>query len=173
MNASDIIKARQNRILFQAYYRPTIFPDSTTSTISYYPISTISTNTGYVSSFTSTVTTQYNYVCQTPNISYNLMNDINNGKYICGYPYCSTLSIWNTSQIIPVGVCDCKISVLNWKYTNPTTIYNVSTATFSSIVVQSTIAYTGQTPTICPLVNFYQGNEINDCNCKYVPTYYL
>jgi hypothetical protein len=172
MNASDIIKARQNRTLFQAYYRPTIFPSATTSTISYYPISTVSIEESFISSITSTVTTQYNYVCQKPIISYELANDINNGKYLCEFPYCSTLSIWNTNQIIPVGVCDCKISVLNWKNPNPTTIYNISTATFSSIIIQSTIVQTGQTPTICPLVNYYQGNEF-DCREGCKPTYYI
>ncbi len=159
MNASDIIKSKQNRTLYQAYYRPTIFPSGTTSTISYYPISTISTGSGYISSITSTVTTQYNYICQTPNISYEIANSINSGKYECGFPYCSTLSIWNTNEIIPVGVCDCNISVLNWTYSNPTTIYNISTATYSSIVVQSTIVQTGQAPVICPLANFYQGTN--------------
>jgi hypothetical protein len=172
MNASDIIKARQNRTLYQAYYRPTIFPSRTTSTITYYPISTISTSSGYISSFTSSVNTQYQYICQKPDISYEISNSINNGKYLCEYPYCSTLSIWNTGEIIPVGVCDCKISVLNWKNPNPTIIYNVSTATYSSIIVQSTIVQTGQTPVICPLASFYQGNEFDYREgCK--PTYYI
>ncbi len=172
MNASDIIKARQNRTLYQAYYRPTIFPSGTTSTITYYPISTIDTGEGFISSITSTVTTQYQYTCQKPNLSYELANNINSGKYLCGFPYCSTLSIWTTNEIIPVGVCDCKISVLNWKNPNPTVIYNVSTATYSSIVVQSTIVQTGQTPVICPLANFYQGNEF-DCREGCKPTYYI
>jgi hypothetical protein len=165
MNASDIIKTKQNRTLYQAYYRPTIFPNTTTSTITYYPISTISTGGTYISSFTSTVNTQYQYTCQTPSISYNLTNSINSGKYLCGFPYCSTLSIWNTSQIIPVGLCDCKINVLSWNNTNPTIIYNISTATYSSIIVQSTIVKTGQAPSICPLIDFYQGtNYDNKCN---------
>ncbi len=172
MNASDIIKAKQNRTLYQAYYRPTIFPDSTTSTITYYPISTISTGGTYVSSFTSTVTTQYGYTCQKPSLSYELSNNINNGKYLCEFPYCSTLSIWNTSQTIPVGVCDCKISVLNWKNPNPSIIYNVPTLNYSSIIVQSTMVLTGQTPVICPLASYYQGNQF-DCKEACVPTYYI
>ena len=33
INASDIVKAKQNRILFQAYYHPMITPSTTTTTI--------------------------------------------------------------------------------------------------------------------------------------------
>ena len=60
MNASDIIKTRQNRVLYQSLYRPNIFPISTT-TIVYNPISTISTPEGIISSVASTVTTEYPY----------------------------------------------------------------------------------------------------------------
>lgn len=172
MNASDIIKARQNRTLYQAYYRPTIFPNSTTSTITYFPVSTVSTNSGYISSVTSSVNIQYQYTCQAPIISYELANSINNGKYLCEFPYCSSLSIWNTSQTIPVGVCDCKISVLDWKNTNSTVIYNMSTLNYSSINVQSTIVLTGQTPVICPLVSYYQGTEYDNKE-QTVANYYI
>jgi len=168
MNASDIIKNKQNRVLYQAYTRPTIFSTLITSTINYCPVSTISTGGAFTTSFTSTINTQYGYTCEKPSISYELLNDINEGKYLCGYPYCSSISIWNTGQTYPVGDCDCKISLLSWKNTNLTSIYNYSTATYSSVSVTSTNILTGPTPFIC-LNNFYQGtnfdNKCGDSSC--------
>ena len=165
MNASDIVNAKKNRTLFQAYYRPTIFPGKTTSTINICPISSFSTGT---TTYTSSSTLQYNYVCDTPSISYELLNDVNSGKYLCGYPYCSSISIWNTGQTIPVGVCNCKISFLNWKNTNSTIIYSYSTISYSSVQTFSTVTMTGPGPVICPLTDFYQGtnfdNRCNTCN---------
>ena len=167
MNASDIVNAKQNRTLFQAYYRPTIFPGKTTSTINICPISSFSTSGG-ASTYTSSSTLQYNYICNTPSISYELSNDVNSGKYLCGYPYCSSISIWNTGQTIPVGVCNCKVSFLSWKNTNPTTIYSYSTINYSSVQTFSTIALTGPAPVICPMVDYYQGtnfdNKCTTCN---------
>lgn len=161
MNASDIIKNRQNRVLYQAYTRPTIFSTLITSTINYCPISTISTGGAFTTSFTSTINTQYGYTCEKPAISYELLNDINQGKYLCGSPYCSSISIWNTGQTIPVGDCDCKISLLTWKNTNSTPIYNYSTATYSSVNVVSTNILMGPGPFICPL-EFYQGTNFDN-----------
>ena len=162
MNASDIVKAKQNRTLFQAYYRPTIFPSTTVSTVNICPISSIKDGTP---SYVSSTTLHYNYICNPPSISYQLSNAVNSGKYLCGYPSCSSISIWNTGQTIPTGVCDCKVSFLNWKNTTSTTIYSYSTINYSSIQTLSTIALTGPGPVICPLVDFYQGPNIdNSCN---------
>ena len=167
MNASDIIKAKQNRVLYQAYYRPTIFSTLITSTINYCPVSTISTGSGFVSSFVSCITTQYGSKCETPNISYQLLNDINNGRYECGYPYCSTISEWNTGRTFATGDCDCKISFLTWKNTNPTLLYTYSTISYSSVQTFSTPVTTGPSPVICPLTlnqgTSYQ-NRCNNCN---------
>jgi hypothetical protein len=159
MNASDIIKNRQNRVLYQAYTRPTIFSTLITSTINYCPVSTISTGGSFTTSFTSTINTQYGYTCEKPAISYEILNDINEGKYLCGYPYYSSISIWNTGQTYPVN--DCKISLLTWKNTNSTSIYNYSTATYSSVVVTSTNILTGPKPFICSN-DFYQGTNFDN-----------
>lgn len=163
MNASDIVKAKQNRTLYQAYYRPEILGNGqfTFSTINYCPVSSIA---GGTPSFTSSITTFYTYKCNDPAISYELANDIHNGKYICGYPSCSSISIWNTGQTIPTGVCDCKISNMAWKNTNSTLLYTYSTTSYSSIQTFSTSVLTGSGPVICPLVNFYQGTNF-DSNC--------
>ena len=161
MNASDIIKNRQNRVLYQAYTRTTIFSTSITSTINYCPISTISTGGTFTTSFVSTTNMQYGYTYEKPAISYEVLNDINEGKYLCGYPYCSSISIWNTGQTFPVGDCDCKISLLTWKNTNSTNIYNYSTTTYSSVTVTSTNILTGPTPFIC-LTDYYQGTNFDN-----------
>ena len=166
MNASDIIKSKQNRVLYQAYNRPTIFSTLITSTINYSPISTISTGGTFTTSFASTINTQYGYKCApTADLSYELLNDINSGKYICGFPYCSSISVWNTGQTFPIGNCDCKISFLNWKNTNSTIIYNYSSINYSSIGITSTIILTGPSPVICPLI-FHQGTKFDNNSCN-------
>ena len=90
-----------------------------------------------------------------------LLNDINEGKYLCGYPYCSSISIWNTGQTYPVGDCDCKISFVTWKNTNSTPIYNYSTTTFSSVTIVSTNILTGPSPLICA-IDYYQGTNFDN-----------
>ena len=148
-------------MLYQAYTRPTIFSTLITSTINYCPVSTISTGGSFTTSYTSTINTQYGYTCEKPAISYEILNDINEGKYLCGYPYCSSISIWNTGQTYPIGDCDCKISLLTWKNTNSTSISNYSTATYSSVVVTSTNILTGPGPFICSN-NLYQGTNFDN-----------
>lgn len=159
MNASDIIKNKQNRVLYQAYNRPTIFSTLITSTINYCPVSTISTGGSFTTSFTSTINTQYGYTCAKPAISYEILNDINMGKYLCGYPYNSSISIWNTGQIVPVN--DCKISFLTWKNTNSTLIYTYNSTSYSSFNATSTNILTGPTPFICS-PDFYQGTNFDN-----------
>jgi hypothetical protein len=165
MNASDIVKGKQDRTLYQAYYRPTIFPGKTTSTVNICPISSVN---GGTTTYASTTSIQYNYVCNQPSISYELSNDVNSGKYLCGYPSCSSISIWNTGQTIPTGVCNCKISFLQWKNTNNTPVFSYKVNNYSSISTFSTTTMTGPGPVICPLVDFYQGtnfdNRCNTCN---------
>lgn len=163
MNASDIVEAKQNKTLFQAYYRPTIFPGTSdnqntliVSSINYYPVSSIN---GGTSSQTSCNTINYLYTCNQPFISYELANDVNSGKYLCGYPTCSSISIWNTEKTVPAGVCSCRISYLTWKNTTSTTVYQYSTINYSSINITSTTILTGPSPLICPDPEFYQGTN--------------
>ncbi len=173
MNASDIIKAKQNRALFQAYYRPTIFPGTTSSgdtpfivsTINYCPYSSISSGGSILSSFTSSVTTSYLYTCNSPMPSYELANSINSGKYLCGFPTCSSISIWSNNTTVPSGTCGCKISNLQWKNTSQGVFYNYNYSTGSTTVsVTSTTVATGPTPLICPQVEFNQGTNF-DSKC--------
>ncbi len=161
MNASDIIKAKQSQTLYQAYYRPTLFPTIINSTINICPVSSNTTS----QSFTSTVTVNYLSRCLPPVISYELANSINEGKYICGFPYCSTISEWNTGRQFTTGNCDCDISFLTWRNTNPTIIYNYSTTSLSTSVIQTSTILTGPSPIICPLVDMVQGTSFQSrCN---------
>lgn len=162
MNASDIIKARQNKVLFQSLYRPSVLTSTVYSTLC--PVSSISTGSGITTLYTSCINTIYPYTCNSPSISYELLNDVNQGKYLCGYPYCSSISEWNTGLTFPTGVCNAQISEMEWKNTNSTIIYNYSTATYSSINITSTVIMTGPGPVICPLVDFYQGTNF-DSRC--------
>jgi hypothetical protein len=168
MNASDIIKAKQNRVLYQAYYRPTIFSTLITSTINYCPVSTINIGGNIVSSVVSCITMQYGSKCEKPIISYELMNDINNGRYQCGFPYCSTITEWNTGQTFPIGDCNCKISFLTWKNTNTTTFNTYSTINYSTVCTFTTTIATGPSPIICPFTEFNQGTNFasrcDSCN---------
>jgi hypothetical protein len=170
MNASDITKAKQSRTLYQAYYRPTIFSTLFNSSIEYCPISTISTTSGIDTSVISCVSLHYSYRCTPPVISYELANSVNNGRYLCGFPFCSSISEWNTGATFNTASCDCKISLLTWKNTNVTPITSYSTSTYSTVVSTTTNILTGPGPIICPLVEFYQGTNFdNRCNsCNYL-----
>lgn len=98
MNASDIIKAKQCATLYKAYYQPTVFFTSSNNTLAVstfytgtiftstvfstlYPISSIE---GEDASFASCSNTVYTYTCEKPVISYELANNIQCGKYVCG-----------------------------------------------------------------------------------------
>ena len=178
MNASDIIKSKQNRVLYQDYYRPTIFPglqntDSTliTTSVVLYPVSTVSTSAtapDYISSFVSCTTTNYLYKCQPSVISYALLNNINQGKYECGYPYCSSIVEWNTHAAYTSGTCNCKISFLTWKNTTTQNVFQYNPTSYSSVTITSTLIPSGPSPIVFPLVNYYQGTSFdNKCsNCS-------
>jgi hypothetical protein len=145
MNASDIIKAKQNGTLYKAYYTPTVLA-STTYT-NYYPVSSLSTNSGtFVSSFTSSISTVYTYTCNNPVISYNLVNDVNNGAYICGGKKPSVLT-WKANQTTPTEPI----------YAFQT--YSTSTSAASTILSLNNYA---ERPLICPDPIYTQGNKTNN-----------
>lgn len=138
MNASDIVKNRQNKVLYKAYYQPTVFQSTVVSTLS-----PISSYTGGYSSYSSTVITAYNYSCQPTVLSYEMLNEVKNGKEAC------------------TGTC---ASQLTWTNLTSTTQYmyttNYSTlSTPLSINVTSTSVQGSKGPVICPLINFYQGTN--------------
>jgi hypothetical protein len=163
MNASDIIKAKQSRTLYQAYYRPTFFTTIINSTINVCPISTVNTLDNITSSFTSSITINYLSRCTPPSISYELANSINNGRYLCEPPYNSTIAEWNTGEQFTAGNSDCKVSFLTWKNTNPTLIHFYKSTSISTVSIFSTSIFTGPSPLICPLVDFNQPISFQDC----------
>ena len=153
MNASDIVKNKQNKVLYKAYYQPTVF-QSTVVTIS----SLIKSDTTNDDMYRSTVITAYNYSCQPTFLSYELLNEVKNGKEEC------------------TGTC---ASQLSWTNLTSTTQYmyatNYSTlSTPLTIDVTSTSVQGSKGPVICPLINFYQGTNAdssyptwNESNVRY------
>lgn len=75
MNASDIIKKKQNTCLYRAYYNPIVYQSTVFST--FMPYSSISSGT---TTYTSNVNTINQYICPPHIMSYNIINDILYGK---------------------------------------------------------------------------------------------
>jgi len=170
MNASDIVKAKQNRTLFQAYYHPAIV-SSATSTITFYTstlISSISSVATQQSTLCSTVI--YNDLCMPSFISYQLANDVNNGKYLCNRYTLAQQVGANTIPTTSTAMNVCTLSNLQWKNVNSTLIYEYNptystNSTLLSIASTSTYIQTGPLPVICPLISFYQGTNFdNKCS---------
>ena len=146
MNASDIVKNRQNKVLYKAYYQPTVFQSTVVTT--QLPIS--SYNGGF-DSFSSVTNTVYTYSSQPTFLSYELLNEVKNGKDVC------------------TGTC---ASQVTWSNLTSTTQYlyatNYSTlSTPLNIAVTSTFVKGSKGPVICPLVSFYQGTNFDNS----YPTY--
>ena len=156
MNASDIVKAKQNKTLYKAYYRPTVFQSSIFSTL--YIVSSSSGAGGSVSSistsYTSCLTQVNKYVCNPTFISYQFAKDVNDGSYECGLKSISKLQ-WKP------------IEEIRYLYSTQYST-SISSMVVSSFYITSTIAKVAPQPLICPLVNLYQGtsylNRCNTCN---------
>jgi hypothetical protein len=151
MNASDIVKQKQNKVLYKAYYRPTVFQSTVFSTVN-----TVSSIINYVSSgvpltstsYTSCLNTVYNYMCE------------------------PTFQSYETRQAVGAGANDCmgkNPSKMQWKKTSLIPIYAYSTL-YSSLVTPSTIAPStvrvsstlipaGPMPFICPITQLQQGTS--------------
>lgn len=144
MNASDIIKERQNQTLYKAYYDPTIFPGVSNgvstlvrSTINYYPIS----SSGATISYASTISINYMYECEPAFTSYQLVNAVNNGQYICGGK---------------------KISELSWEANS--TMGTQTIYTSSNQILSTSVNSYAVRPMIFTNPVFYQGNNfISGC----------
>ena len=146
MNASDIVKNRQNKVLYGAYYQPKVFQSTVVSTL--IPISSY---TGGFNSFSTNINTVYTYSSQPTFLSYELLNEVKQGKDVCA------------------GTC---ASQLTWTNLTSTTQYlyatNYSTlSTPLSVSVTSTFVQGSTGPVICPLVSFYQGTNFDNSD----PTY--
>lgn len=140
MNASDIVKNRQNKVLFNAYYQPTIYQSTVISTVSL-----ISSYVGGFNSYRSTTNTVYDYATQSTFLNYELMNEVKRGNVAC------------------TGTCT---SELTWENLTHTTLkmYSTNYATLSTplnINVTSTMALRNSGPIVCPMVEFYQGTNFD------------
>jgi hypothetical protein len=162
MNASDIVKAKQNRTLFQAYYHPMITPSTTTTTIVVSTFISLDVDLIMQSNVCSTVI--YNNLCMPSFISYQLANDVNQGKYLCNTYTLAQQVGGNAINTTSTAQTQCKISNLEWETTlsTVTTAYNtvggITYSTSSATSLQSPVS-TFILPVICPLVEFYQGTN--------------
>lgn len=116
MNASDVVKNKQNKVLYQAYYRPTVFQSTLGSTL--YAISSIS---GGSTQYGSTVKTVYNSVCKPTFMTYEMQKEVEQGRVLCDP--------------------NCPPSVEQWKATNATT-YKAYRPAYSTLSTVSTVAMT-------------------------------
>jgi len=154
MNASDIVKAKQNRILYNTYYHPTILQSSITSTLR--PISSVirytSAGVNIIStSYTSCITRCDTYVAKPTFVSYEMVNAIQSGEYGC-----SALR---------------RPAETHWQKTTPgmkliqSTLYSTFSTTGislpSSVRYTSTMIAVSPAPVICPLIDYHQGTSFS------------
>jgi hypothetical protein len=161
MNASDIVKRKQNATLSH-YYQPTVFQSTTFSTVN-----TVSSIIRVVSSGVPLLSTSYTSCTQTV---YQAMCE-------------PTFTSYASRYAVESGVAGCTGKVpkeSKWKANQSTVIYsyntiysslvNPSTLAPSTIRVFSTIVNTAPGPFICPLVQFQQGTSFSaQCpSCSHV-----
>ncbi len=153
MNASDIVKAKQNRILYNTYYQPTVLESSVTSTLR--PVSSIfrySNPDGslvFSTSYTSCITTCDTYVAKPTFVSYEMSQALRDGEYGC------------TAARRPVET-QWKNTISTFKVIQSTVFSTFSTSGVllpSTVRYSSTFAVTSQPPLICPLIDYHQGTS--------------
>jgi hypothetical protein len=156
MNASDIVKAKQNKIMYSAYYKPLI----SSSTI--YTTSSIYSTSNSITSYLSCTNTTYNVRCTPAVTSYETLNQIKDGSYQCAGVQQSQLQFTGIPNTAIYGY---------------STIYSTfSTNNYSTFIAPSTTLITTTTatiptgPLISPFIRFNQGcaqcNTGNSChNC--------
>ena len=141
MNASDIVKAKQNKALYKAS-NLTLSSISTITLLSSFR----NGDATYNNSYGSTIKKCYTYDC--PNfISYEMAQNMKDGK----------------------DICTGKVSKLEWKNNTSTFIYTYSSidttnptgAVTNNIYIESTIIMSCPAPIICPLIQFHQGTSYN------------
>lgn len=154
MNASDVIKAKQNRILYNAYYSPTILESSVTSTVQ--PISSIIryTSAGInitSTSYTSCITRCDTYVAKPTFMSYEMATAIQNGAFGCAVAKRPLETEWDKTTST--------LKVIQ------STLYSTFSTTGpllpSSVRYSSTMTTVGQIPVICPLIDYHQGTSFS------------
>ena len=170
MNASDIVKAKQNRTLYNAYYPISTINNSTIYSTIYYT-SSLTSNGLYQSSITSSLTTLYTYnpsktsIPTIPFRSYEISNNINQGEYLCGNKSISFTTWKNTTSTLVYfystvnsTISNLTSSILYYPSTSLGTTIGIGSSTIytntlssypSSILTYSTFVMTGPRPLIC------------------------
>ena len=153
MNASDIVKAKQNRILYNTYYNPVVLNSVVTSTLrpisSIYRYSNPDGSKVISTSYTSCITTCDTYVAKPTFVSYEMAQAMRDGEYGCGAGRRPIETSWkNTTSTVKV----IQSTVLS-------TFVVSGPLLPSSMRYSSTIMTTGQAPTICPIIDYHQGTS--------------
>jgi hypothetical protein len=144
MNASDIVKAKQNKVLYNSLYTPTVYQSTVFSTLRLY--SSINLGNSIASSFISCINTAYNYTCNPIFTTYETRNDVKEGAVACGAVPLSILQFTSSDGMI-------------YAYSTIfSTFGNVSLP--SSFIITSTIGTIASSPIICPINEIYQGCSV-------------
>ena len=145
MNASDIVNARKNKVLYNAYYHPTVFASSIFSSVKVLS-SIVDSSYALSTSYSSSISTCNTYVCNPAFISYEMAQNVANGQYACGTKKPSELKwVNNTSTMI-------------YAYDTNLGPGPVATNVVTDIFTQSTLVSMGPMPLTCP-DTFRQGNK--------------
>jgi hypothetical protein len=154
MNASEVIKAKQNRILYNTYYTPTVLESSVTSTVR--PISSVIRYTSaginiLSTSYTSCVTTCNTYVAKPTFVSYEMLHAMRDGEYGCDAPRRAAETRWNNTTTVQKIIQSTLFS--SFSTTGPLLP--------SSVRYSSSLMTVGPTPVICPLIDYHQGTSFS------------
>lgn len=142
MNASDIVNARKNKVLYKAYYNPTVFASSIFSTVTVLS-SIVDIFNNVSTSYSSSISTCNTYVCNPLFVSYEMAQNVANGS------------------------CSSKKSELKWVNNISTMVYAYDTQlgpgpstnqVVTAINTESTIVSMGPMPLTCSDL-FRQGNK--------------
>lgn len=154
MNASDIVKAKQNKALYNAYYKPTVFQSTVYSTISIYSSFTSPTTFLPVNSYVSCLATAYTYVDNPTFTSYESMNAIKSGAVDCGAIPSSVVSFKNTEQHLIYSYSTVYTNIAGPSAPVPGSFYITST----------TVSAPPSLPMIQSFLNFHQGTSCTSQN---------
>lgn len=139
MNASDIVKIKQNKATALSYQQSFTLTSTVQSTI--YEVSSIA---GGSTRYGSTLNTVYNTTCTPTFTTYQTRNEV---------------------QQSPCTACS--TSSMKWKNTNSTIVYAYRSvystlSTTSTVLTASTLVQTAPGPVICDGVSYRQGTHFGN-----------
>ena len=143
MNASDIVKAKQNKAMYSAYYKPLISSSTMNTTSSIYSTS------NSITSYLSCTNTTYIIPCTPAVTSYETLNQLKDGSYQCAGV--------QQSQLQFTGIPNTTIYGYSTLYSTFSTNNRSSFTAPSSIRITTTTATIPIGPVITPFITFNQG----------------